>query len=446
MSAKTTMCILFGDQTVDVAFVDRSMLGTQVRFVERFPRNEQLFETLAERMKAEEKTPARVTLCIPRNTVIQRTLHYPAAARDELENMIRFEAVRHIPLPEEERLMGWSTADSPDGQQVVLNLTAARRADVRDLIDQFEQAGVPIDEAVAFSSAVSSTLSDIPTMLVLADAEHMELCLYGEDILQDSQLLSRSMPGFGPQRVVTAARQMAAKNKSWLGDEGISRILTGGAESAEELEMELATAFGLHVQPLEIPEAEATALRDDQEPLAEVLLGASVVPEVTLNLIEDKKRKVPISRRTLVISALCILLGVELAAAYALKSGSPWLQRKRVAQEIQEMNRATADIQEMRTQNWIFRKQLIQLERVCESRTSTMEMLSALSEALPEDTYLNGFSYDGEQLTLKGNSKEPDKLPELVMALPFVDTLNTSDIGRKEGDYHEFELSVSLRR
>lgn len=446
MSTKTTMCILFGDQTVDAAFVDHSMLGTQVRFVERFPRDEQLFETIAERMKAEEKTPARVALCIPRNTVIQRTLRYPAAAREELENMIRFEAVRHIPLPEEDRLMGWSTADSPDGQQVVLNLTAARRADVRDLVDRFEQAGVPIDEAVAFSSAVSANLSDIPTLLVLADVGHIELCLYGEGILQDSQLLPRSMPGFSPQRVVTAARQMVAKNKTWLGDEGISRILTGGAEPLKEIEDELGTAFGLHVHPLEVPETEAAVLTEDQTPLAEVLLAASVVPEVTLNLIEDKKRKVPISRRTLVISALCILLAAELLAAYALKSGSPWLQRKKVAQEIQEMNRVTAKVQEMRTQNRTYRKQLIQLEQVCETRTSTMEMLKALSEALPEDTYLNGFSYDGKQLTLKGNSKEPDKLPELVMALPFVDRLNTSDIGPKESEYHEFELSVSLRR
>ncbi|QBG48576.1 hypothetical protein EGM51_14625 [Verrucomicrobia bacterium S94] len=446
MSAKTTMCILFGDRTVDAVFVDRSMLGIQIRFIERFPRDEKLFEALAERISTEEKTPARVMLCIPRNAVIQRTLRYPAAARDELENMIRFEAVRHIPLAEEERLMGWSSADTPDGQQVVLNLTAARRGEVCELVTQFERAGVPIDEALAFSSVISPALSTVPTLLVLADADHIELGLYGQDILQDSQCIPRSVPGFSPQRLVAAARQMAARNKNWLGDEGISRILTAGPEPLPEAEDELGTAFGLQVQPLDIPEAEAAALSEEQPSLAEVLLAASVVPDGTLNLIEDKKRKVPISRRTLVISALCILLTAELLTAYALRSGAPWLQRRKVAKEIQEMNRATAEIQEMRNLNRTFRKQLVQLERIRESRTSTMEMLKAVSEVLPEDTYLNGLSYREDQLTLKGYSKEPDRLPERVLALPFVDTLNTSDIGRKEGEYHEFELSVSLRR
>ncbi len=447
MSAKTTMCILFGDKTVDAVFIDRSMLGAQIKFMERLPRDENVFAAVAELMASAEKTPSRVMLCIPRGSAIQRTLSYPAAAKDELGNMIRFEATRHVPLSEEERLLGWSAADTPDGRQVILNLVASRRTEVRGLIELFEQAGVPVDEAVPFSSAIAPVLSGVPTLLVLADAGHIELCLFGQGILQDSQLISCSAPGFQPGRVITAARQMAAKHKAWLGDEGIGRIFIGGAEPpADGLEEELGTVFGLHVQPLEVPATTTSVLTDGQEPLVEILLAASVELEPTLNLIEDQKRKVPISRRTLVISGLCILLGAELLAAYALKSTAPWRQRKKVAQEVQEMRRATADIQKMREQSRAYRKQLIQLEQVCESRTSTMEMLMALSEALPEDTYLSSFAYDGEQLTLKGNSKEPDKLPELVLALSFVDTLNTSDIGKKTGDYHAFELSVSLRR
>ncbi len=447
MSAKTTMCILFGDKTVDAVFVDRSMLGTQIRFTARLPRTDDLFERVAELMKSAEKTPSHVMLCIPRGRVVQRTLRYPAAVKEELDNMIRFEAVRHIPLPEEERLLGWSTADTPDGHQVVLNLTAARRTEVRSLVDRFEQAGVPVDEAVPFSSAVSALLSDVSTLLVLGDEDHFELCLYGQGILQDSQLISSSAPGFDPQRIVTAARQMAAKNKSWLGDEGIGRVFIGGAKPpVQEIRDDLGTAFGLHVQPLEIPEALRAALPEDQEPLTEVLLAASVLPEPTLNLIEDQKRKVPISKRTLLISVLCVVLAAELLAAYGLKTAAPALQRRKVAREISEMRQVTADVQKMRDKNRIFRKQLYQLEQVSQSRVGTMEMLQAVSDALPEDTYLNSFAFSGEQLTLKGNSKEPDKLPELVMALAFVEKLNTSEIGRKEGDYHEFELSVSLRR
>ncbi|MDF7800326.1 PilN domain-containing protein [Pontiellaceae bacterium B1224] len=447
MSAKTTMCILFGDKTVDAVFVDRSMLGTQIKFMERLPRDEDVFSAVAALMKAETKTPARVMLCIPRGSAIQRTLSYPMAAKGELDNMIRFEATRHIPLPEDNRLLGWSTADTPDEKQVLLNLVAASRTDVRGLIDQFEQAGVPVDEAVPFSSAIAPTLSDVPTLLVLADEEHIELCLYGRGILQDSQLISSTAPNFCMERVVIATRQMVAKHKSWLGDEGISRIFTGGAgQLIDGLAAELGTVFGLHVHALELSETLNTLPSEEQEPLVEVLLAASIDLDPTLNLIEDKKRKVPISRRTLIISGLCILLSIELLAIYGYNIGSPWLQRKKIAREIAKMQQVTADIQDMRNENRIYRKQLIQLEKVSESQISIMEILKAVSDVLPEDSYLNGFSCDGAQLTLKGNSKEPGQLPQLVLELPFVDILNASDIGRKEGDYYEFELSVSLRR
>lgn len=447
MIKKTNMCILFRDEVVDAVFIDHSVLGVQIKFMERLQRNEQVFEAVAALMNSVEKTPSRVTLCIPRDATIQRTLNYPAAAKSELNNMIQFEATRHVPLPEADRLLGWSAVDTPDEKQVVLNLVAARRSEVRELIERFEQAGVPIDEAVPFSSAVSPVLATTSTLLVLADAGHLELCLYGLGSLQDSQLISRNMPGFSPERVVAAARQMAAKHKTWLGDEGIGQVLVAGADSLQgDLEEELGSAFGLHTHPLKVPSSLESVATERAEALVEVLLAASVAFEPTLNLIEDKKRKVPISKRNMIIYGLCILLGGELLAAYALKTGSPWLQRKKVAKETQEMRRSTAEIQAMRDRNRVFRKQLYQLEQVCETRTSMMEMLRTISEALPEDTYLRTFAGGGEELTLRGFSKEPDRLPELIMAIPFVDTLSTSEIGKKEGDYYEFTLSVSLRR
>jgi hypothetical protein len=446
MNTKSTMCIVFRDKTVDAVFVDRSMLGAQVKFMERLPRNEHVFETIASLMDSAEKTPARVRLCMERDRVIQRTLRYPAAAQEELDNLVRFEAVRHVPLPESDCLLGWSAAETPDEKQVVLNLVAARRSAVRELIDQFEEQGVPIDEAVPFCAAVTPVLADVSTLLVLGESTHLELCLYGEGILQDSQMIFRNRPGFGAERVVTAARQMAAKHKSWLGDEGVGRIFAGGTEPpAGPFAEQLGTAFGLHVHPLEVPDGISMDEHEDGEVLVEALMMTSATLAPTLNLIEDKKRKVPVSRRTLLISGLCILLGLELAAAYGFKTGSPWLQRRKVSREIKEMKQVTSAVQEMQAKSRVFRKQLYQLEKVCGSRASTMEMLKQVSEALPEDTYLRGFSSNSEGLTMRGFSKEPDRVPGLVMELPFVDALSTSDIGKKEDDYYEFKLSVSLR-
>jgi Tfp pilus assembly protein PilN len=146
-----------------------------------------------------------------------------------------------------------------------------------------------------------------------------------------------------------------------------------------------------------------------------------------------------------VIAGLSILLGFEVLVAYAFKTGSPWLQRRKVAVEIEEMRNRTAETQEMRSKNKVFRKQLYQLDKISKSRTGTMMMLKAISDTLPEDTYLQQLQNSDGELRLKGKSKEPDRLPELMLSLPFVDSLSESEIGRKEGDYYEFKLNVSLR-
>jgi Tfp pilus assembly protein PilN len=165
-----------------------------------------------------------------------------------------------------------------------------------------------------------------------------------------------------------------------------------------------------------------------------------------LNLIGDQQRKVPLSRHTILVASLCGLLAVEVLGAYILKTSAPARQRRKVASEIRQMRRATADIQKMRDKNRAFRKQLYQLEQVCGTRAGSMEILKGVSDTLPEDTYLRQIDCSMEEIRLRGYSKEPGRIPALVMTMPFVDTISTSDIGSEQNDYYQFALSASLRR
>jgi len=442
MVKKANMCILFRDEAVDVVFIDYTVLGAKIKFMERLPRNEAVFEAIAERMQSVEKTPSRVTLCVPRADVMQRTLRYPAMVQNDLANMIEFEATRHVPLPENDCVLAWSAIPRADDTQLVLNLVAARKSEVRALAGCFEEVGVPIDEMVPLSSAIVPALAATPTLLVVSDVQNVELCLYGEGQLQDSQLMGRDAPGFSPERVLTAARQMVAKHKEWLGDESIGRIwLTGGTELSESFEADLGTAFGLRVHPLEAPEGFGT-----EEPLADVLLAATAELPLHLNLLENRDRKVPISKRTRIISGLCALLAIELIAGLAFKTGAPALQRKQVAEELAKVRRRVAPIQRMKDKNREMKRQLYRLDDIFQQYVSVMAVLQAASDTLPDDTYLRSLTYKrGEGIRIRGSSKEPDRLPGLLMAIPMVDTISTSDIDKKVGDYHEFSLSVTLR-
>jgi hypothetical protein len=52
MTNKSTLCLLFRDETVDMAFIERTVLGAQIKFMERLPRDEALNEAVAERQHA----------------------------------------------------------------------------------------------------------------------------------------------------------------------------------------------------------------------------------------------------------------------------------------------------------------------------------------------------------------------------------------------------------
>jgi Tfp pilus assembly protein PilN len=442
------MCLLFWDEVVDVAFVDYTVLGPNIKLMARLPRDENVFGEIAERLRGTEKTPAQVTLCLPRADVMQRTLRYPAMVRDDIGNMIQFEATRHVPLPEEDRALSYSMAAPEEAKHVVLDLLAARKSVIHNLIASFEAVQVPVDRAVSLSSLVSPILGSAPTLLVVSDAKGFELCLYGGGMLQDSLVVKRQTAGFSAERVVTAARQMAAKHKEWLGDEGIGRVLLAGpGEVPPSLEGDLGVAFGLHPLGLEIPyDLQTVVAETAAQPLAEALLAVVVEMPSTLNLIEHTERKVPISKRTMIIAALCALLAIELLAAVALKTTAPMRQRKAVAREVAALKRKAAPIQAMKDENRALRKQLVQLEELCKNRMSTMEILRVLSDALPEDTYLRSIYYQrADSLRIRGMSKEPTKLPELVQALPFTKAIEASEVEKKEGEYHEFTMTVALR-
>ncbi|WP_372808331.1 hypothetical protein [Pontiella sp.] len=442
MNAKTTMCILFRDETVDAVFIDRNMLGAQIKFMERLPRDELVFEEIAKLMRSVEKTPARVLLCVPRDLAMQRTLRYPAMAPADIANMIQFEATRHVPLPEADRAVAWVAVEAPEEKQVVLNLVAARDADIRELVANFEEVGVPIDEALPFSAALYSVLGSVPTLLVVADGRHLELCLYGQGQLQDSQLIPVNVPGFSPERVLTAARQMVVKHRAWLGMEGIGRVmLTGGARLSDAFEADLGAAFGLNVQPLALPEELAAV----DEPLTDALLAASSDLPMDLNLIEHSGRKVPIGKRTIVVAALCALLAIELVAWFGFKTAAPALQRKQVAEEMAKIRRRAAPIQRMQDRNREMRKQLYRLDQICNLHIGAMQVLGGLSELLPEDSYLYSLYYSNGTLYIRGHSKEPDRLPGLLQDSPFVEGISKSDIGKKEGDYHSISMTVTMR-
>ena len=445
---KSSLILVFWDRVVDAVWLEQSMLGPSVRLMERFARDEQMPAQLVQRLQSAGKTPSRVLVCLPRAMVMQRTLLYPASVRNDLAQMLQFEALRHVPIPEADRRLAFSSMPLPGGKQIGVNLLATGKQDLEAFLEPLSAAGLPVDEVSSLSSLLAPAEGQVPVLQILSDVNRIELAFFSNGLLQDSLLLNRQAPAFGTETLVDAARRMAVRHRDLLGAEGIGRIVCSGPEPLpEEMQSRLGIAFGVHTHAPELPELLRPAVAAaGGTVLTEALCAVAAEPQPGLNLIDRTGRKVPLSRRTLVIAALCALLAVQLFAGWMVHLFSPAAALKKVEREAAELKRRAAPVLTVRTQNRSLRAELEQLDRLVKTRVSVMGMLKTLSDSLPDDTYLMGLEYTrGDEIRIRGRSKAPDRLPQLVQDLPFVKTIEESTIGEKENEYFGFRLSAALK-
>lgn len=449
LAGKSSLILLIRDSTVDAVLMEQSLLGPAVYLMERFPRNEQTPAQVAQRLLATGKTPAHVLVCLPRPMVMQRTLVYPLTVQNDLAQMLQFETSRHVPLPEEDRRIAFTAAPLTDGKQLGVNLMAARRSEIAALLAPWTAAGIPVDEVCLLSSLLTPAAGDVPFLQVFSDDIHTELALFTNGLLQDSLLLDRTSAGFGKETLVDAVRRITVRHRELLGAEGIGRIVCSGTtELPEEFVVSLEVAFGMPLHALEIPDSLRLAVSSASiEPvLKEALCAAAAEPPPSLNLIDRSGRNVPLSRRTLIIAGLCALLAAELLVGWLVRTVAPAMALKSAQHETVELKRRVAAILPVKNQNRDLCNELDQLDEMGRTRVSMMSMLKVLSDTLPEDTYLQGITYDrDDEITIKGRSKNPEQLPHLLLSIPFIKTIENSDTGEKTDEYYGFSMAAALR-
>lgn len=440
----SSLTLLMWDDAVDVVMMEQSILGPAVRLMERLPRDEKRFETVAARVAELGKTPSRVVIAMPRSRTVMRTLRYPAVVQNDLEQMVPFEATRHLPIPEAERGLGYAAVPVDDGKKLDVHLLAARKEDLRGVLDSMESVGLPVDVVLTFSSLIAAEAGAVPTVLIISDAQRVELSLVCNGLVCDSMLLPRD----GSGSLADPVQRMISSNNERLGAAGAARLIFAGPVPLEgELKEDLGTALGLTAESLAVPEGVSAALDEfDGEPMVESLCAASAFPAATLNLTESTRRTVPISRRTKWLAGLAALLLIEVVAGWILWTTAPARAISGIEKDLSAMRRKSAAAQKLKDQNRMMRNDLTQLHELVNTRVSVMELLKTLSDTFPEDTYLTALSYErGGRMRVKGRSKEPDTLHELLLGVPFISTIEASDINEKRGEYHSFTMTVSLK-
>lgn len=441
----STLSLLIWDEAVDVVMLERSILGPSICVMERFPNIGNVFDDIAARILETGKTPSRVTVCLPRAGTVMRTLRYPSMVQNDLEQMVQFEATRHLPFPEAERCLGYAFALAEDESSLDVHLLAARSSDVSRLVDSVQAAGLPVDVVLGFSSLAAGEFGDIPSLLVVSDATHIEVSLVCRGLVCDSMC----MPRVNESQLNGTVQRMIASNHERIGPGGVARLVFAGPTPlAEGRQEELSVTLGIDSENLRVPETLTVALDEfGGEILEEGLLAVSSIPPPSLNLTAFSGRRVPLNRRTKWILGLAVLLLLEVVAGWILWTHAPARALKGIESELSALRHRAAPAQKLKDQNRVMRNELMQLHDLVNNRESVMEMLKILSDKIPEDTYLTEIDYErGGRMRIKGRSKEPDVLPALLLLdVPFVSTIEASDIDEKRGEYHSFSFTFSLK-
>jgi hypothetical protein len=442
---QSTLSLLVWDEVVDAVMVEQSILGPSISVMERFPNGETVYETIAARVAATGKVPSRVTVCLPRSETVMRTLRYPALVQNDLEQMVPFEATRHLPFPETDRCLGYNFVQTEDHENLDVHLLAARSTSVNRVLTAVQAAGLPVDVALVFSSMTAGSLGTEPTVFVVSDVKHIEVSLVCNGLVCDSMCLPRN----GGPPLIGAVQRIIASNHERIGPGGIARLVTAGPEPlGEGQKEELCVTLGLDAEALAAPEALSAPLKHYQgEVLVEALLAACSLPPPSLNLTAFAGRRVPMNRRTKWILGLTAVLLFELVAGWMLWMNAPARAQKSAEEKMLVLSRQAEPVQKMKDQNRAMRNELLALHDLVNNRASLMEMLQILSDKIPEDSYFTGLEYErGGRIKMEGRTKDPDALLALLMMdIPFVSMVEASDIGEKRGEYHSFSFTCSLK-
>lgn len=444
---RSRLVLVFWDHAVDAVWMEQSWLGPSLRLMVRLPRDDQFPAALGQRLRESGTTPSRVLVCLPRKMAIQRTLSFPLAVRDDLAQMLQFEAARHVPLQDSDRRLAYASAPQPDGKQLGVHLLAARKSDLELFLSPLTAAGVPVDEVTTLNALLIPSGTEGAVLQILSDEEHIEVILFQHGLPQESLVLPKPAGTAGKDELVDTVRRLIARHHGQLGAEGVGRLICAGPSALPEDTLNsLGMALGLHAQTMEIPERLRPAVPRGAAILTETLCAAARVMPPELNLIDQSSRKVPWSRRKVIITALSTLLVAELIAGSALYAMAPAKALKKTEQEGAELNRRAAPVLAVKNQNRELRNELKQLNQLAEQHISVMGLLKTISDALPDDTYVLSLEYiRGDQIRLRGRSKAPDRLPDLLQAIPVIKTIEEWDIGEKDDDYFGFRFTAALR-
>ncbi len=404
-----------------------------------------LTEAVRDFVAGREVDPHHAVLCVPRADAAVTRVLLPAAAQENLAQVLEYEMENLVPLPREE--IYWDYTVRPLGvERVEVLLVSVPRAVIRGYLDALEEAGVRPRAiglpSTALADFVAFCRRGAPSGigLVIGSSDSTEIALFAGGRMVASQLVPAARATDRAVLERSLARQLADE---LLDPEQTSiyqwSLANGGGPALPVLgETNLPELARGHLTARDDVFAGSPAVL----PAVGAALGAVREGVVGLNLLPTENREAfdegP-SIATWVLLVASVVLLVVWGASGMIKDAM--LQRQ-VQARIEEVAPDVRDVKAIQNDIDELQKQVDILGTAGEGRVTTL--LKDLTELIPPDAYLTTLNLRGPRLTLDGQARAASDLITALEKSKRFKNVTFSSPTTRQGDKERFSLTAEV--
>jgi general secretion pathway protein L len=390
----------------------------------------------------------RTVLCVPRSQAAFNRVLLPAAAKENLAQVLEYEIENLIPLPREEIFYDYSARDHGEERLEVLLMCIPRRL-VQGYLDALEQATVRPRGIVLASTAIADFVSfcrgsgSAPLGLLLTAPGATEVALLAGGRLVSSQLLSVKQVGDAAALERSVARQLAEEALA-ANDVPLYRwALANGDGPGISLPGEgdlLALARGR----LEAPEEFFSSTAPGMLPAVGAALDAVREGTVAVNLLPAEERHghdEGISLATIILVALSALLVLVWSGSALVKDA---LLRRELQAQLQSIEPQVREVKKLQADVDQLQKEIDTLSEGLEPQVTPL--MKELTELIPADAYLTGLNLRSGRLTLDGQARSASDLLTALGKSKRFKNVNFASPTTKQGEKERFSIVAEVVR
>ena len=389
----------------------------------------------------------RAYLCLPRTAAACNRVLLPAAARENLAQVLEYEIEHLVPLPRDQVYFDYSVRGLGEDRLEILLMCIPREI-VRVHLEALEDAFVRPRGIVLTSTAIADYLAfcrggtAAPIGLLIGSDEAVELALLKEGRLVASQLVPACRVATPADLSRSLARQLAG---GFLAPEDVElyqwRLANGAAPQLPLVgDGDLAAlAAGRLEAPPEFFEACEPALL----PALGAALDAVREGTVPVNLLPAEGRRGAEEGLSLATVVLVAVLGVLLLVWGGSALVKDELTRRHVRDELARVEPQVKEVKALQNEIEDLRHQIQTLSG--EGKRATV-LLAELSDVVPTDAYLSAVNLRAGRLTLDGMARSAsDLIAALEKSKHFKNVSFTSPTTRS-GDKDRFSLVAEVEK